>query len=29
VPRFDTRDLPPYTSGEADAVAASLRDQEA
>ena len=29
VPRFDTRDLPPYTGGEADAVAASLRDEEA
>jgi peptidoglycan/xylan/chitin deacetylase (PgdA/CDA1 family) len=29
VPRIDTRDLPPYTSGEPDTVAASLRDEEA
>ena len=27
LPRFDTRDLPPYTQGEADAVAAAMTDE--
>jgi hypothetical protein len=29
IPRFDTRDLPPYTLGEADAVAAAVPVEEA
>lgn len=29
LPRFDTRDLPPYTSGEADAIAAAAPVEEA
>jgi len=29
VPRLDTRDLPPYTSGDTGSVAAVLRDEEA